>query len=227
MGSLLLARRFIRKQKELTHGMQGRSGRQSPLTRFYLKDSRSCRQTLLPGQIRSSRFPHPKLCASERVEKFVESLNKTERESLINELQKYKEAGPARSKEVSVEQLRLIFIFNCIPFIGFGFLDNAIMILAGEYIDFTIGAALGISTMAAAAFGNLISDLAGVGLAGYVEVLCGKAGLPAPNLTPEQMELNKTRIVANVGKALGIMIGCLVGMFPLLFIDVKHDQEGE
>ncbi|XP_076806670.1 transmembrane protein 65-like isoform X3 [Clavelina lepadiformis] len=212
MGSLLLARRFIRKQKELTHGMQGRSGRQSPLTRFYLKDSRSCRQTLLPGQIRSSRFPHPKLCASERVEKFVESLNKTERESLINELQKYKEA---------------VFIFNCIPFIGFGFLDNAIMILAGEYIDFTIGAALGISTMAAAAFGNLISDLAGVGLAGYVEVLCGKAGLPAPNLTPEQMELNKTRIVANVGKALGIMIGCLVGMFPLLFIDVKHDQEGE
>lgn len=33
----------------------------------------------------------------------------------------------------------------------------------GEYIDITIGVTLGISTMAAAAFGNLISDLSGLG----------------------------------------------------------------
>ena len=37
--------------------------------------------------------------------------------------------------------------------------------LQGEYIDHTIGIALGISTMAAAAFGNLISDLFGLGYA--------------------------------------------------------------
>ena len=33
----------------------------------------------------------------------------------------------------------------------------------GEYIDMTIGVILGISTMAAAALGNLVSDLAGLG----------------------------------------------------------------
>ena len=38
----------------------------------------------------------------------------------------------------------------------------------GEYIDLTIGAALSISTMAAAGLGNLISDLAGLGLADRV-----------------------------------------------------------
>ena len=42
---------------------------------------------------------------------------------------------------------------SMIPFIGFGFLDNALMIIAGDYIDTTIGVTLGISTMAAAGFG--------------------------------------------------------------------------
>ena len=35
--------------------------------------------------------------------------------------------------------------------------------LQGEYIDTTLGATLGISTMAAAALGNWISDLSGIG----------------------------------------------------------------
>lgn len=42
-------------------------------------------------------------------------------------------------------QLKLVFIQQLIPFVGFGFLDNLIMIVAGEYIDTTIGMALGIS----------------------------------------------------------------------------------
>ena len=47
-------------------------------------------------------------------------------------------------------QLRQLAIFQAMPFIGFGFLDNFIMIVAGEYIDMHIGATLSISTMAAA-----------------------------------------------------------------------------
>ena len=38
----------------------------------------------------------------------------------------------------------------------------------GEYIDTSIGVTLGISTMAAAGIGNMISDLAGLGLADQV-----------------------------------------------------------
>jgi hypothetical protein len=41
--------------------------------------------------------------------------------------------------------------------LGFGFLDNFIMIVAGEYIDLTLGVTLGISTMAAAALGKSVS----------------------------------------------------------------------
>lgn len=54
---------------------------------------------------------------------------------------------------------------------------------AGEYIDMTVGIAMGISTMAAAALGNTISDVAGVGLGGFIESVATKLGLPACNLS--------------------------------------------
>ena len=61
------------------------------------------------------------------------------------------------------------------------------MILAGEYIEHTIGLTFHFSVMTCAAMGNTISDVCGIGLAGYVEILAEKLGLPAPNLTPAQM----------------------------------------
>ena len=45
------------------------------------------------------------------------------------------------------------------------------MILAGGEIDATLGAKLGFSTLAAAGLGNLVSDIAGIGLADTIEVL--------------------------------------------------------
>ncbi|VDK59656.1 unnamed protein product [Cylicostephanus goldi] len=36
---------------------------------------------------------------------------------------------------MSKGQIRSLFLVNSLPFIGFGFLDNLIMICAGEYID--------------------------------------------------------------------------------------------
>lgn len=41
--------------------------------------------------------------------------------------------------------------------------------------------------MAAAALGNIISDVAGVGLAHYVELLVARFGFRYPNLTPSQV----------------------------------------
>ncbi|XP_022092584.1 transmembrane protein 65-like [Acanthaster planci] len=99
------------------------------------------------------------------------------------------------------------------------------MIVAGDYIDLTIGITLGISTMAAAALGNLISDLAGVGLAGYVEALAARVGVHPKELTPEQADMRQTRWMAGIGRALGLMIGCLAGMLPLLFLETREQAE--
>ncbi|XP_055013473.1 transmembrane protein 65 [Boleophthalmus pectinirostris] len=121
--------------------------------------------------------------------------------------------------------MRYILLHNGIPFVGFGFLDNAIMIAAGTQIELSIGVTLGISTMAAAALGNLVSDLAGLGLAGYVEALASRLGMQGPELTPKQADMWQTRLSAHLGKAIGICIGCLLGMFPLLFI--SEDEEDD
>jgi tRNA-specific adenosine deaminase 1 len=58
--------------------------------------------------------------------------------------------------------------------IGFGFMDNFVLIIAGDYIDSTLGVTLGISTMCAAALGNIVSDLCGVPAGNYVEALADK-----------------------------------------------------
>eukprot|EP00005_Dracoamoeba_jomungandri_P012204 CAMPEP_0174267462 /NCGR_PEP_ID=MMETSP0439-20130205/33681_1 /TAXON_ID=0 /ORGANISM="Stereomyxa ramosa, Strain Chinc5" /LENGTH=199 /DNA_ID=CAMNT_0015354969 /DNA_START=396 /DNA_END=995 /DNA_ORIENTATION=- len=108
------------------------------------------------------------------------------------------------------------------PFIGFGFLDNVIMIVAGETLESTLGPTLGISTMAAAGLGNMISDAAGLGFGGTIEVLADKMGLPQTGLTAEQLELRISKMVYHISCLVGIMTGCLLGMFPLLFYD--HEQ---
>lgn len=117
----------------------------------------------------------------------------------------------------SWKDLRKLAIQQSLPFIGFGFLDNLIMIVAGEYIDASIGASLSISTMAAAALGNTLSDVFGVGSAGYVEYLSSRLGVNPPNLTLEQLELTSSKMAVNIGRAFGVALGCILGMFPLLF----------
>ncbi|CAK5073111.1 unnamed protein product [Meloidogyne enterolobii] len=144
--------------------------------------------------------------------------------------------------ELHIDQLRQLFTINTIPFIGFGFLDNAIMVLAGEYIDQSLGTLLCISTMAAAALGNIISDVAGVGLAHYVEgcivivllvdhfyflVFVTRLGFKSPTLTSKQLESRKARLTVNLARAFGLIVGCLLGMFPLLFFSEVDKSKSE
>ncbi|CAN0121679.1 unnamed protein product, partial [Phaeothamnion confervicola] len=72
--------------------------------------------------------------------------------------------------------------------------------------------------MAAAALGNLVSDIFGVGLGGVVESWAQRLGLPDPGLSRAQMQLPRTRFASHAGCAIGITIGCLIGMFPLLLL---------
>uniref|UniRef100_A0A8C8VDW4 Transmembrane protein 65 n=1 Tax=Pelusios castaneus TaxID=367368 RepID=A0A8C8VDW4_9SAUR len=162
---------------------------------------------------------------------FIYSLHSTERSCLLRELHRFESIAIAQEKlEVappSTGQLKHVFFHNAIPFVGFGFLDNAIMIAAGTQIELSIGVVLGISTMAAAALGNLVSDLAGLGLAGYVEALASRMGLSIPDLTPKQADMWQTRLSAHMGKAIGVTIGCLLGMFPLFFFGDEEKKLDE
>lgn len=96
-------------------------------------------------------------------------------------------ASSSGKSTVSLQDLKFIALQQGLPFVGFGFVDNAVMIIAGDYIDLTLGVSLGISSMAAAALGNTFSDIAGLGLGNVVEDMCARLGLPNPKLTAEQV----------------------------------------
>ncbi|XP_062914577.1 transmembrane protein 65 isoform X1 [Mobula hypostoma] len=200
----------------------------------------------------SSKEPVEPLYTAQGARDFVYSLHSKERITLLQELQRFESmaaaqatpghrypkaqivvsgkwseqaaAGEMQVSPPSSAQQRYVFLHSAIPFIGFGFLDNAIMIVAGTQIELSIGVIFGISTMAAAALGNLVSDVAGLGLAGYVEALASRLGLPSPDLNPKQADMWQTRLSSQLGKVIGVTIGCLLGMFPLLFFKAEDEE---
>jgi len=114
-------------------------------------------------------------------------------------------------------QLRIYCASNLVPFIGFGFFDNFIMILAGDYIDARFGMAFGITTMASAALGNTFSDVIGLWVSGFIETVGAAMGLPEHGITNAQRRKLWVRILKNTSMVAGLVIGCILGMFPLVY----------
>ncbi|QDZ20910.1 EF-hand domain-containing protein [Chloropicon primus] len=122
-------------------------------------------------------------------------------------------------------QLAKVALASGIPFVGFGFVDNAIMLTAGSEIEKTLGVALGITTLAAAGLGNLISDVLGLGLADTIESQASKLGVKEPRLAKAQLRLPAIRMTRAMGATVGVTVGCLLGMLPLLFLPGKKSEE--
>ncbi|XP_006617531.1 uncharacterized protein LOC102678640 isoform X2 [Apis dorsata] len=136
-------------------------------------------------------------------------------------MRKYVETVP----EPSTKDLILVAISNAIPFIGFGFLDNFIMVVAGDQIEIILSKKFPISTMTAAALGNTISDIIGIGSVHYVERFAQSVGFKAPKLTPMQLNLRRTKTAANMGRVIGVTIGCIIGMTPIPIFSYFHNND--
>ena len=117
-------------------------------------------------------------------------------------------------------QLLKLGLLSAVPCVAFGFLDNAIMIVAGDRIDAAIGRVPGLtlSTMGCAALGNTLSDVVGQLSAGIIDAAAGGIGLPEPKLSPAQLRTSAARLSVIGGGTVGIVVGCLLGMVPLLFV---------
>ena len=133
------------------------------------------------------------------------------------------------SSEVPKPRMKQLCIhgLNCaIPMIGFGFMDNLVMIQAGDAIDNTIGVAMCLSTLTAAAFGQVVSDASGVCFGGFIDAMAGKLGLPMSTLTLDQRNTRFVRFFSTAAAASGVILGCLLGMTCLFFMDTdKADRE--
>lgn len=111
--------------------------------------------------------------------------------------------------------------------IGFGFMDNLVMIQAGEAIDMSIGVAFGLSTMTAAGFGQCVSDVAGFTSGGIVDAMVTRLNLPGHGLSPKQLDTKRARIFHTIGGCVGVVTGCLLGMTSLLFMDTERAERAK
>lgn len=98
-----------------------------------------------------------------------------------------------------------------VAFFVFGFIDNVLMVLFGERIDAGFQS-IGVSnTLLAAGLGNTLSDAVGIMSGRYVE---GMVHRRVPKVA--EGELSQFQVVS--AEAIGIISGCLVGLFPLLWL---------
>eukprot|EP00392_Amoebophrya_sp_AT5.2_P016117 g16360.t1 len=127
----------------------------------------------------------------------------------------------------SAETLKTLFISSAVPMIGFGFMDNMVMIQAGDLIDNTIGVKFGLATLTAAACGQVFSDVSGVCFGGVVDAMCAKLGLPTADLSTAQRQLPIVKRTATGGSVVGVVVGCCLGMLSLLFMDLEAAERAK
>ena len=195
--------------------------------------------------------------------KAFETMNEDQRSTLVTALQKRheqvksvgKDATEAEEEEpkIPLPTLMVLGCMSAIPFIGFGFLDNALMLLAGDFIDHTVSIYLHTSVMASAAMGNVVSGAVGMQVHGMIDRVTQKLFLipkekngsdsatngaegeapakPGPfdlsALTPEQMNSRSAFLAGHIGGTLGIILGLCLGMAPLLFLSPQQKPRPE
>eukprot|EP00929_Paragymnodinium_shiwhaense_P109585 TRINITY_DN76064_c0_g1_i1.p1 TRINITY_DN76064_c0_g1~~TRINITY_DN76064_c0_g1_i1.p1 ORF type:complete len:306 (-),score=82.00 TRINITY_DN76064_c0_g1_i1:78-995(-) len=160
--------------------------------------------------------------ASDRILAELQKLPLDERKAIAKQLKKDAELEDDKPREICRSKLLRLFITTMVPMIGFGFVDNAVMILAGEFLEIKLGAFFALSTLAAAGLGNLVSDVVGLGAGGFIEGIAMKIGLEAPPLSAWQLQQAVARYTKLLASVIGISVGCVLGMFPLLFYDQEH-----
>ncbi|KPA74671.1 hypothetical protein ABB37_09000 [Leptomonas pyrrhocoris] len=111
------------------------------------------------------------------------------------------------------------------PFLAFGMLDNCTLVLAGGAIDNIFSVKLGLSQMAAASLGGVVSGVAGIQVHGLAERF---TRAKPPQLTAAQAHSDAYRRAETTGNTLGMVVGLVIGMTPLLFVGrASQDTEEE
>eukprot|EP00494_Astrolonche_serrata_P023849 UN24107 len=152
---------------------------------------------------------------NENIEQFPEFLAALTPEAIVEIRKQMLENEELQiTTKPSQRQLWLTGVQAGIPFVGFGFLDNLLMILFGEFIEYNLGHLMGISIMCAAACGNVFSDCAGVLSGEYVEHLAQKFNIEKPNLSEAQKNMFSTRAANSGGCGIGSFCRLCIGNVP-------------
>ncbi len=124
------------------------------------------------------------------------------------------------------------FVSKFIGSFVFGFIDNFIMVLAGSQIDAAMGGVAGAmvgtanASMMAAGLGNTVSDAVGEWASSSIEGALDKLGLDPEAVTDDQVAAGPAwmRFLDKQASIFGIILGCLVGLFPLFLEEEKKEN---
>jgi len=152
----------------------------------------------------------------------IQSYSGADKTSVDGSAQPTAVGSRAQADIPNASQMWKLMIRTAVPFIGFGFFDNMIMLTVGETIDCTLGVAFGFSTLAAAGMGQMVSDASGITLQGLIERFADRLGLPDPKLTLAQQQMNVIKYWMIGARIFGIVFGCLLGMFPLIMMPERQ-----
>jgi len=127
----------------------------------------------------------------------------------------------------TARQLMMHAIQSAVPMIGFGFMDNTIMIHAGHYVDCTLGVTFGLSTLAAAGIGQIFSGIGGVMFGDALEAVFqrmsgavnGSGVADSSTMSKAQRTMRVSRMAGLMGGIFGVALGCTLGLVNLFFVD--------
>jgi len=115
-------------------------------------------------------------------------------------------------------QLRAYSFRVALPFFGFGFIDNFLMLTFGDIIDLTLSQKFGVSMLFSAGLGNVFADSVGAYSSDLIEKVSDRFTPKSAKLTHEQLMMRSVRRRNTIFRIVGISTGCVVGMIPLLFL---------
>ncbi|KAJ1348509.1 hypothetical protein KIN20_003824 [Parelaphostrongylus tenuis] len=162
----------------------------------------------------------------------VKALAAGERKLIFDALRKkmadqYLEHKRLGNATIHPDDLVKIWYVTFIPTFVFGALDSSLLIYSGQSINSTFAAIYGLSVMGAAALGNVLTKF----VLHLVQIRFGhvieRFGLRFPVLSPEQMHNKDVSRVSNWATSLGLLMGSIIGLFPLLFYDYLTEEEVE
>lgn len=166
--------------------------------------------------------------SKEAVELIANSVARTGAEAVIESAESVVgKAVPPRIRDFFVR-----FVSKFIGSFVFGFIDNFIMVMAGSQIDAKFGGIAGglvgsaNAPMMAAGLGNTVSDAVGELASNTIEGAMGVMGLNPQAVSDEQMQAAPAwmKFLDKNASVFGIILGCLVGLFPL-FLEEEIKNE--
>eukprot|EP00532_Pseudo-nitzschia_australis_P008937 CAMPEP_0168177990 /NCGR_PEP_ID=MMETSP0139_2-20121125/8820_1 /TAXON_ID=44445 /ORGANISM="Pseudo-nitzschia australis, Strain 10249 10 AB" /LENGTH=361 /DNA_ID=CAMNT_0008097221 /DNA_START=125 /DNA_END=1210 /DNA_ORIENTATION=- len=122
------------------------------------------------------------------------------------------------------QQVQSVFLSAAIPMVGFGFMDNFVMITVGSAIDNTLGVQLGLATMTAAAIGQVVSDVSGVVFGDTLSRIFRISPAKLNEMQRNSALVGRLRLG---GAVVGVIVGCTLGAVALYLIPDRETDAAD